>query len=152
MIQGIEVLNFWVPGPPKTKGSLTPRAPRCHCCSACRGYVGTPQLRDSVGSGRWRKLVAYQAEQAIKAVPPPERLFPVLAPVAVDLGFAVPFEDAIDIRAGDLDKHYRNVLDALTDARVYQDDRQVVRLSGYKIEAASVLEDPAPGVRVRVVI
>jgi len=144
MIQGIEVLNFWVPGPPKTKGSLQPRAPRCHCCDACEGYVGTPQLRDSVGSSRWRRLVAYQADRAIKAVPPPERLFPVLAPVAVDLTFGL-LGDPVAIGAGDLDKLYRNVLDALTDAGVYQDDVQVVRLSGSKSQ-------DEPGVRVRVVI
>ena len=82
-IQGIEVLNFWVPGPPKTKGSLTARAPRCHCCSACKGYVGQPQLRDSVGSGRWRKLVAYQAEQAMGCVPLPMVTLDRSVPVAV---------------------------------------------------------------------
>lgn len=140
-IQGIEVLNFWVPGPPKTKGSLTARAPRCHCCDACKGYVGQPQLRDSVGSGRWRKLVAYQAEQAKRGV---GMAWPLGGPVAVDLTFGL-LGDPIATGAGDLDKLYRNVLDALTDAGVYEDDVQVVRLSGSKSE-------DEPGVRVRVVI
>ncbi len=60
----IQVLEFWVPGPPKTKGSLSARAPRCRCSPTCPGYRGQPQLRDSEGSKRWRKLVAYQAERA----------------------------------------------------------------------------------------
>jgi Holliday junction resolvase RusA-like endonuclease len=140
-IQGIEVLNFWVPGPPKTKGSLTARAPRCHCCPACRGYVGQPQLRDSVGSGRWRKLVAYQAAQAMGQLPWGGL---IIGPVAVDLTFGL-LGDPVATGAGDLDKLYRNVLDALTDAGVYKDDVQVMRLSGSKSE-------DEPGVRVRVVI
>jgi Holliday junction resolvase RusA-like endonuclease len=145
-IQGIEVLNFWVPGPPKTKGSLQPRAPRCHCCKACKGYVGQPQLKDSAGSARWRKLVAYQAEQAIKAAD--ESLlviWPFDGVVALDLVFGLDVESVIQVGAGDLDKLYRNVLDALTDAGVYEDDVQVVRLSGSKSE-------DEPGVRIRVVI
>jgi hypothetical protein len=143
MIQGIEVLNFWVPGPPKTKGSLTPRAPRCHCCDACKGYVGTPQLRDSVGSGRWRKLVAYAAEQAKRDVDP-WGAWPLSGLIGVDLTFGL-LGDPVAPGAGDLDKLYRNVLDALTDAGVYEDDVQVVRLSGSKSQDES-------GVRVRVVI
>jgi Holliday junction resolvase RusA-like endonuclease len=142
MIQGIEVLSFWVPGPPKTKGSLQPRAPRCHCCPACKGYVGTPQLRDSAGSGRWRKLVAYQAGQAIAASPDFDGI--ITQDVAVDLTFGL-LGDPVVAGAGDLDKLYRNVLDALTDAGVYEDDVQVVRLSGSKSQGE-------PGVRVRVVI
>ena len=140
-IQGIEVLNFWVPGPPKTKGSLTARAPRCHCCPACKGYAGQPQLRDSAGSGRWRKLVAYQAEQAKRGV---GMAWPLSGPVAVDLTFGLS-GDVLASGAGDLDKLYRNVLDALTDAGVYEDDVQVVRLSGSKSQ-------DEPGVQVRVVI
>lgn len=144
-IQGIEVLNFWVPGPPKTKGSLTARAPRCHCCPACRGYVGQPQLRDSVSSGRWRKLVAYQATAAkVFQWTQVKPAFPLAGPVAVDLTFGL-LGDPVATGAGDLDKLYRNVLDALTDAGVYEDDVQVVRLSGSKSE-------DEPGVRVRVVI
>lgn len=145
-IQGIEVLNFWVPGPPKTKGSLTARAPRCHCCPACKGYVGQPQLRDSAGSGRWRKLVAYQAEAAMNEGDRRFMVWPLsnVRPVAVDLTFGLG-GDVLASGAGDLDKLYRNVLDALTDAGVYEDDVQVVRLSGSKSQ-------DEPGVRVRVVI
>jgi hypothetical protein len=147
-IQGIEVLNFWVPGPPKTKGSLTARAPRCHCCPACKGYVGQPQLRDSAGSGRWRKLVAYQAGRTMESEYPGGSSYapawPLAGAVAVDLTFGLS-GDVLASGAGDLDKLYRNVLDALTDAGVYEDDVQVVRLSGSKSE-------DEPGVRVRVVI
>jgi hypothetical protein len=66
---GEQVLDFWVPGPPKTKGSLQPRARRCHCCDKCKGYVGKPQLRDTEGSDRWRKLVAYEAERTRVTIP-----------------------------------------------------------------------------------
>lgn len=133
-IQGIEVLNFWVPGPPKTKGSM-------RVVNASRAV-----LADSPASQRWRKLVAYEAERAIAAAPPTlRRGWPLAGAVAVDLTFGLS-GDPIAPRAGDLDKLYRNVLDALTDAGVYEDDVQVVRLSGWKHYAAE------PGVRVRVVI
>lgn len=147
----IEVLNFWVPGHPKTKGSLQPRAKRCHCCPACKGYVGKPQLRDSVASHRWRQLVTYQAEQAIKAVYPPARqlLFPIAAdvPVGVHLDFFLEVASAIQHGAGDSDKLERNVLDALKDAGVYADDVQVVPLSSNKSIADPLV---GPGVRVYV--
>ncbi len=142
----IEVLSFWVPGAPKTKGSLSARAPKCHCCAACRGYARLPQLQDSVGSKRWRKLVAYQAERTI--VEAPGAQFPIEGPVAVELGFQLStmlVDDLIAQGAGDLDKLYRNVLDALQDAGVYANDSQVTRLSGYK-EGVSHFG----GVRVRV--
>lgn len=134
MIQGIEVLNFWVPGPPKTKGSLD-------VVNSGRGG-GRPVLQDSPASKRWRKLVAYLAEQAKRDA---TQGFPLDCAVAVDLAFVLS-GDPTAPRSGDLDKLYRNVLDALTDAGVYEDDVQVVRLSGSKVG------DGDPGVRVRVVI
>lgn len=135
MIQGVEVLNFWVPGPPKTKGSL-------EVVNTGRNAVGgRVVLQDSPASKRWRKLVAYQAEQEKRGV---GMGWPLGGPVAVDLTFELS-GDPVAVRSGDLDKLYRNVLDALTDAGVYEDDVQVVRLSGSKSEGE-------PGVRVRVVI
>lgn len=134
-IRGVEVLNFWVPGPPKTKGSM-------RVVNASRAV-----LADSPASKRWRKLVAYAAEQAKEAKGPWVGVaWPMdkSIPVAVDLTFGLS-GDPVAPRAGDLDKLYRNVLDALTDAEVYEDDVQVVRLSGSKSEGE-------PGVRVRVVI
>jgi len=144
-LAGIEVLDFWVPGHPRTKGSLTARARKCLCCDKCTGYVGKMQLVDTEASKRWRKLVAYQAEQAIA-----QSLysFPIVDRVGLDLGFALDIDDVIKDGAGDTDKLYRNVLDALTDAGVYRDDVQVVRLTGYKIEAE--VFDQGYGVRVRV--
>jgi len=145
MIQGVEVLNFWVPGPPKTKGSLD-------VVNSGRAG-GRPVLQDSPASKRWRKLVAYAAErernsEVIPISAPLSRVmtgWPLIGPVAVDLEFVLS-GDPIAVRSGDLDKLYRNVLDALTDAGVYEDDVQVVRLSGSKTG------DGDPGVRVRVVI
>lgn len=136
MIQGVEVLNFWVPGPPKTKGSM-------RVVNASRAV-----LADSPASKRWRQLVAYEALRAVAdaVVDPDGKSFPLdkSVPVAVDLTFGLS-GDVLRSGAGDLDKLYRNVLDALTDAGVYEDDVQVVRLSGSKSEGE-------PGVRVRVVI
>lgn len=141
MIQGVEVLNFWVPGPPKTKGSL-------EVVNTGRNAVGgRVVLQDSSASKRWRKLVAYAAEQAkgsVWSTPGGVHAYPLDGPVAVDLTFGLS-GDPVAVRSGDLDKLYRNVLDALTDAGVYEDDVQVVRLSGSKSEGE-------PGVRVRVVI
>lgn len=145
MIQGIEVLNFWVPGPPKTKGSLD---------VVNSGRAGRrPVLQDSQPSKNWRRLVAYGAGQAMAVGPVVPKLqssgkmaaLDRTVPVAVDLAFMLS-EDPLAVRSGDLDKLYRNVLDALTDAGVYEDDVQVVRLSGSKSG------DGDPGVRVRVVI
>jgi Holliday junction resolvase RusA-like endonuclease len=133
-IQGVEVLNFWVSGPPKTKGSLD-------VVNSGRAG-GRPVLQDSPASKRWRKLVAYCAEQEMRGV---TQAWPLDGPVAVDLEFVLS-GDPVAVRSGDLDKLYRNVLDALTDAGVYEDDVQVVRLSGSKVG------DGDPGVRVRVVI
>jgi Holliday junction resolvase RusA-like endonuclease len=139
------LLDFWVPGAPKTKGSLTPRAPRCHCCDACRGYVGQPQLRDSAGSKRWRQLVAYSAECAMRGV---TQGWPLTGPVELDLTYCLPVDVAklIEQGSGDLDKLERNIFDALQDAGVYANDAQVVACTHRKwAEGAG-----GPGVRIRV--
>ncbi len=143
----IQVLEFWVPGAPKTKGSLTARMVKCRCTPTCNGYRGSPQLRDSDGSKRWRKLVAYQAGQAMRGV---ATAFPIAGPVSVELWFSLPVIDVTGSGVGDLDKLYRNVLDALTDAGVYGDDVQVVQLSGWK--ASGVEEFRSEGVRVKVMV
>lgn len=151
-LAGIEVLDFWVPGHPKTKGSLTPRARKCRCCDKCTGFVGKVQLVDTEASKRWRKLVAYRAERAIveRDILRWGMGFPIEGQVGLDLGFALDIDDVIQMGAGDTDKLYRNVLDALTDAGVYVDDVQVVKLTGYKIESERFDQVGEYGVRVRV--
>lgn len=139
------VLQFFVPGRPKTKGSLTARARRCHCCDACQGYEGQPQLRDTVASARWRKLMAYQATQAMRAQP---HAWPMLGPVWLHVIFILPVDDPIMTGAGDVDKLLRNLMDALQDAQVYRDDVQVVKVD--VVKQAPPLTDRGSGVAVLV--
>lgn len=116
------VISLWVPGRPKTKGSM-------RVVNARRAV-----LQEGVdGSVRWRQLVAYAARSALR----PDA--PVSGPVAVELSFHLPV-DPLGARAGDIDKLTRNVLDALSacskgcaedcrnHAGAYVDDNQVVSL------------------------
>src|SRR5688572_1923903 len=95
------VLDFWVLGNPKTTG----------CIVVVNGRRGV--LREGVvGSKRWRSLVGYAAIQEMGRQPGID--WPLLGPVTLTLAFSLPVDDAIQARAGDIDKLYRNVLDALT--------------------------------------
>lgn len=122
------VLSCWVPGRPKTKGSLT----------VVNGSRGT--VADTPASKRWRQLMAYAVAGMIKA--------PLEGPVIVAAVFHLPVKDAAAGRVGDLDKLARNLLDALTDAGVYGDDVQVTRLIVDKVEAG----ERGPGVDLRVLV
>jgi Holliday junction resolvase RusA-like endonuclease len=132
------MMELWVPGRPKTKGSLnfTP-GPRCRCCSACRGNLpGQGRVTENVvGSKDWRAMMAYQVRQYVEANPGP---WPLRGRVGVAARYALPVADATATRSGDLDKLARNTLDALTDAGAYGDDVQVTRLLLEKVpEGAS---------------
>lgn len=127
-------LAFWVPGRPKTKGSLT-------VVNGARGV-----LRENVaGSKEWRDMIRYKAVEARNEGGD----WPLAGPVAVAATFYLPVVQVVKPnrkgdgyeRTGDLDKLSRNLLDALQDAGVYVDDVQVVRL---------LVDKAAPGVRGRV--
>lgn len=121
-----ELLAVFVPGRPKTKGSMVARP-------------NGSMHEGVVGSSKWRQMIAELA-----------RLAPVeteLGPVAVTTIFYLPVASVIAVRAGDIDKLVRNVLDALQDAAVYKDDVQVVRLTSEKHPASDLF---APGVWIRV--
>lgn len=122
------VLSCWIPGRPKTKGSLT-------VVNGRRGIAS-----DTPGSKRWRQLMAYAAAGLVKA--------PLEGPVIVAAVFHLPVKDVAAGRCGDLDKLTRNLLDALTDAGVYGDDVQVTRLLVDKVEAG----ERGPGVDLRVLV
>jgi Holliday junction resolvase RusA-like endonuclease len=125
--------DIWVPGRPKTKGSM----------EVVNGRRGV--LRESVaGSARWRALLAYEPRKIVKQSP---EMYPLVGPVAVDLLFVLPVVDVASGRCGDIDKLVRNVLDALKDAGVYSDDVQVTGVVAEKAAASDLL---APGVRVKV--
>lgn len=124
------VLSCWVPGRPKTKGSLT-------VINGARNVVS-----DTPASKRWRALMTYSAAGLVKA--------PIDGPVIVAAVFHLPAVDVAAGRVGDLDKLARNLLDALTDAGVYGDDVQVTRLICEKVPAD--MTGRGPGVDLRVLV
>lgn len=115
------VLEVFVPGHPKTKGSLEKQGGR--------------MVESVAGSKTWRRLVAQRARDVAGGAAP------IVGPVAVRLAFYLPVACVWVGRPGDNDKLERNVLDALTDAQVYGDDVQVVRSIVEKYSARS--HDPA---------
>lgn len=116
--------DVWVPGLPKTKGSLT------------RGRGGG--MRESViGSTTWRLLVAERVRGWRKVQ---GLTVPYDGPVIVLACFYLS-ADPIAARAGDLDKLVRNVLDACAadatreaaNGGAYVNDNQVVSMRAEKI-------------------
>lgn len=126
------MITVWVPGCPKTKGSMEVQHAR-------GGRGRAPRLVQSVdGSERWAALVAESVKNAM--------LEPMSGPVAVRMVFWLPVADVAVGRPGDIDKLARNVLDALTKAGVYEDDAQVVEMPTYKYPARSEI---GPGVLIQ---
>lgn len=108
------IAYWWIPTPehiawPRTKGSLSREGDR---------LVDTPQSRAwiaHVAAG-----VRADLDRAVggwEPIEPPQEVGGVVIVHA-------PFEDVTAPRAGDVDKHLRLVLDALTRARLWVDDRQ----------------------------
>jgi Holliday junction resolvase RusA-like endonuclease len=123
------LLAVWVPGRPKTKGSMRVRNAK------------TGAMSEAVeGSKRWRQLVHY-ATVAEMARSGDAEVYPLAGSVHVDAWFYLPV-DPTGRRAGDLDKLARNLLDALQDAGVYTDDVQVTELGLFKVQAGEL----GPGV------
>jgi Holliday junction resolvase RusA-like endonuclease len=141
--------EVWVPGHPRTKGSLTAKG----------GYV-----QDAAHSKRWRAFMAEQVRQDIAlrttgaVLAGVHGVYPYAGPVAVWFVAWIPKgstpgpdEPPIWHGAGDVDKLARNLLDALAaDAKnaamnggVYANDNQVVRLSGEKFTARPEFGRPA---------
>jgi Holliday junction resolvase RusA-like endonuclease len=104
------MINVWIPGHPRTKGSLD------------EFHQDTPQ------SKRWRQLMAYALRYAKDPRGSDVARHVAGVPVAVRATFWLPTGDATTPNCGDLDKLARNLLDAGTDADTYADDVQVVRL------------------------
>ncbi|MFY1686439.1 RusA family crossover junction endodeoxyribonuclease [Plantactinospora sp. WMMB782] len=110
-----------VSGDPKPKGSLK--------------HIGRGRLVEQVaGSGTWRQRVAWAARQQHSGPP-------IAEPVAVTFVVCItPPKSAPKRRitwpatrsSGDIDKHARNLLDALVDGRVIADDSRVVEIRGRK--------------------
>lgn len=114
-------IRIVVEGQPKPKGSLK--------------HIGRGRLVEQVaGSTPWRQRVAWAARQQYQGDP-----LVVAAVVDFEVRVALP-KSAPKRRvtwpatrsSGDIDKHARNILDALVDGGVLADDSRVVNLRGRK--------------------
>lgn len=126
------VIAFTIDGIPKPKGSLR--------------HVGHGRMVEQVKGGKeWRQHVATVARQHAPDLP-------LTGPVEVMLIVRLPRPKTVrrDLptsqHAGDIDKHARAILDALTDAGIWADDSQVVELRAIKRYADMTV----PGVNVHV--
>lgn len=127
-----EILKIWVPGRPRTKGSL----------AGGRTGAGSIRMTDSVLSKTWRKAIE---DRTVPLIADPVVVndrtrwqlregWPLAGPIVVSAIFSfrrlAKDEEVRPIghRYGDLDKLLRNVFDALQSAKVYAEDCQVSSL------------------------
>lgn len=166
----MKLLEFWCPGRPSPKGSWDPIVVcvrhNSHECGMCSLKDGVrTYMSESDASKRWQRDMALAAQDVWRASWRP----------GVSSGSTVspqPFAHAVRVEAtfyyvrpkrdgqhgpitkgqGDIDKLVRGLLDALTKAGVYADDRQVVQVIGHKRWApeASIDSEPEAGVYVEV--
>lgn len=152
-----ETLQWWVPGIPRPKGSLTP-------VDTARGH-----LVGSDASVRWQGTQAGQMVDSVATVTRrpgrPVQIdemrpgYPLQCPVLVAVEYVFPRRAntvaSDDWPVGsdepDVDKLLRNTLDALTVARVIADDGLVIMASGLKryadgttVPGAWITVTPAP--------
>lgn len=138
---GGAVIEFFVPGLPKAKGSMRGFAYKHKQTGKWRSALtnSDPKTRP------WEDTVRWYAQQA--------GLQPASGPVAVMLCFYLPKpkkpKHETPTTKPDADKLARAVLDALTRV-AWNDDSQVVHLEVSKLYAHDAPEDA--GVRVRVVV
>lgn len=135
-------LDIWVPGTPRPKGSMR---------SLGKGRM----VEQNATSGEWRAAVAYAFRQELRELelignPPGVWLSGVRVTIRLQFnppkswkGGSYPISRA----TGDVDKHARNILDALVDAGVIKDDSQVAGLRVSKFYCAG---HEAPGARIEV--
>lgn len=137
------VLTAYVPGLPKTKGSLE--------------HIGNGNMKESVvGSVRWRVLMVERFLAATRYIDELNRpIIPAGVAVRVDPVFDLAV-DPTSVGSGDIDKLLRNVFDALSahsakcparcrkHAGIYADDVQVTKVGMEKRRGV------APGVTVTV--
>jgi Holliday junction resolvase RusA-like endonuclease len=129
-------LDVFVPGAPKSKGSLTAQGKR--------------MVENVAGSGYWRKLMANRLRQYWDGDEPLDGL------VQVDAYFYLPVAsmDALVTKGArgnyDLDKLLRNLYDAITDAGVWRDDSQAASGTIVKVMATGPSGLLPQGVRVMI--
>lgn len=125
--------HAFIPGSPKTKGSLNMIPGRkCTCCGRCKANLPGGHVEENVvGSKVWRQRMAESLRGAQGDVEP------WAGAVTIAAAFYLPTTDVTRVRSGDLDKLLRNGLDAAQDAATYVDDVQVVRILSDKFEATA---------------
>jgi hypothetical protein len=157
MSSGELLVEFWCGGRPYPKGSYTPIV-LCvphgdKACAVCTLKSGGMRalLSSTEGLVRWQRDMAIAASDAYRRGD--WTRLPELGPVRVDADFryertassTTPYPTTR--RHGDKDKLERALFDALTKARVYGDDSQVV---GGAVEKSWAVADQPAGVLCRV--
>lgn len=138
------LVGFVVHGQPKPKGSMR--------------HVGRGRMVEQVeGSRPWREAVKYAALDAVRAL---GSVTPFDGPLQVEVFLSVIKPQSapktrrtwpVTRSSGDVDKHGRNVLDALVDAGVLRDDSTVIRLIVEKdYIGAAERTLPAPGAHIQI--
>jgi Holliday junction resolvase RusA-like endonuclease len=137
------VLDVFIPGAPKSKGSLTAQGKR--------------MVENVAGSKQWRMLMAHRLRQAWHQgdhlAAEAGLNVPLDGPVRVDACFYLPVADekALITKGArgnyDKDKLERNLYDAMTDAGIWRDDSQAV---DGQVGKSGASESLPQGVRVRV--
>lgn len=156
----LDVVTVWVPGIPKTKGSL----------DVVNRTTGA--MAESVDNTGWRRQVAAAVRGAMAPTFPavslvsPELLpyRPIDVPVVVNVLFVLPapksrahLDSATWPSAGDVDKLQRLVGDALNagkdahpkDAHLIADDNLIVAWNATKVSAAAIGYAPGALINVR---
>jgi Holliday junction resolvase RusA-like endonuclease len=124
------LLTCWVDGTPRPKGSLKPTG---------RQGGRVRLVEQSTDSSVWRDTIAWTARRELNL---PASGYPTQLPVELACTFAFERagsctdEEPTGAGIGDTDKLIRNVMDALQDAKVYANDRQVVAVKASKVWTA----------------
>ena len=122
------ILDIFVPGTPRPKGSMR--------------HVGKGRMVEQLASSPdWRHAVAQATFDALAVAKDSGGVglpvgFPHAGPVEVRIGLIFPRPKSSKNGArpstrttGDIDKHARNILDALQDGGLIKDDAQVIGLA-----------------------
>lgn len=133
------MITVWVPGQPKTKGSMEHRG---------GGRLQRSDTKDdgTSASKRWEDLMTYALGRAFNGPDHTQQFYPGVA-VAVRATFWLPVDDPTTPRCGDLDKLARAAGDAGQRARAYADDVQIVR---FFLDKVACWPGEAPGVLLHV--
>jgi len=146
------VLALFIPGHPRPKGSMQAQMVRD---GAGRLTGKVRMVESSPESSSWRRTMALAMHREVVRLgvvdgdSEDSRLLGGPCVVSCTFWFDYPSQAARGTRwpthkhVGDIDKLLRNVLDAMTDARVYADDRQVVSV----VETLKLWVPDAPGAR-----